>query len=76
MLMMSRGLLVYTSVAMEIRESTRNIVPVLWYCVGWLPGVTVHADVIKRVRSTQPELKSIDRHSTQLRTCFSSVSLK
>ena len=44
--MMNRGLLVYTSVAMEIRESTCYVVPVWWYYVVWLPRVTVHADVI------------------------------
>ena len=53
-LTMSRGLLMHTSVAMEIRKSTCYIVPVRWYCVGWLPRVTVHADVIERIWPTKP----------------------
>ena len=55
MMMMSRGLLMHTSITMEIRESTCYVVPVWWYCIGWLPGVMVHADVVKWIRSTKPE---------------------
>ena len=54
MVMINRDLLVHTSVAMEIGEATCDIMPVWWYDLFWLPRVTVHADVIERVRTSQP----------------------
>lgn len=58
---MNRDLLMHTSIAMEIGEATCDIVPVWWYFMSWLPWVTVHADIVQRVRTTKPTERGRER---------------
>ena len=51
---MTRDLLMHTAITMEIREATCDVMPVRRNDLFWLPWVTVHAYVVKRVWSTKP----------------------
>lgn len=46
--------LVHSAISMQVREATGNVVPVRRGLLGTVSTVTVHANVVQRVRSAKP----------------------